>query len=348
MEDALARRILSFALDYYEKQWPFGKPKAEVAFTLVSSKEELEEVWRTYYGFGRDKHLPGFDGLFLTPHGRTDTLSIILCVLDKHLSGIKQLVLEMDHGSLMDAPGVDMEQRGIALMGSFMFLETIFHEYTHLCQYESFMEATNWTKGALLDDPTLYLHDEFLGRYVGMRTALRVMKPYMEINLFVSLSTLYTQDDMKKMDKEREQAHSFLEAQKNQLKLMASFSGMSWDQFLKGVEEELGHPVSPKGLSDLDMAQYMAFGPMKAVGERYRLISKNSFASRSGTQFLGTVRAFYEGGLSMAYGKEEVLPREELLLQNVYQIPADEAFLAEDAIYFLEETKKLVNVMVEE
>ena len=44
MEDALAERILSMAIEYYEKKWPYGKPKAEVEFTLVSSAEELEEV----------------------------------------------------------------------------------------------------------------------------------------------------------------------------------------------------------------------------------------------------------------------------------------------------------------
>ena len=231
MEDALAERILSMAIEYYEKKWPYGKPKAEVEFTLVSSAEELEEVWRIYYGLGKNQHLPNFDGQFLTPHGRADILSITLWVKEKHIQGIMQFLSEVEGGSLKDAPGVDMDKRGTALMGAFTFLETVLHEYTHLCLYETFMEATNWTKADLLDDINLYLHDEFLGRYVGMRSALEMMKSYMEPNLFGSLFMMYSQDDMKSLQEEREQAHSFLKEQKKQLAQMASGYGMSKEEF---------------------------------------------------------------------------------------------------------------------
>ncbi len=133
MPDILAERVVKECVGAYEVI--YGKPSSDVEIILCSSEEDMEAECLRIQGKDDFKDPKIYNGAFLAPDKYTDTLTITIVAEEKVVVGAKQYIREKDTASLRDTvlPGPEREKRGLKLMAFFWFVETLQHEYSHLC-----------------------------------------------------------------------------------------------------------------------------------------------------------------------------------------------------------------------
>ena len=192
MPDILAERVVKECVGAYEVI--YGKPSSDVEIILCSSEEDMEAECLRIQGKDDFKDPKIYNGAFLAPDKYTDTLTITIVAEEKVVVGAKQYIREKDTASLRDTvlPGPEREKRGLKLMAFFGFVETLQHEYSHLCSFDAVMRATDWQDpGFVKYSQNYHLHDEFIARYRGIWACLKMAEPLMETDLLYSLWNMY-------------------------------------------------------------------------------------------------------------------------------------------------------------
>lgn len=184
VEDAIA-----FFCSFYNTS-----PSLDYHVILCEDFDSLQDEWRAYYGYGAEREMPlDYDGQFLAPTQKTDTLTMLVCVDEEVAEGAERYYYEVEHGSKVDTKDPDiLEERGLTLMPFFEFIELLLHEFSHLCSYDRMMAFTNWANPEMNKIGYDYhLHDEFIARIRGTEAMLRMMQPYTELGLLYSLYQYY-------------------------------------------------------------------------------------------------------------------------------------------------------------
>ena len=186
-------RTIEDAIRFFLDLYPDVHLTCAYDIVLCDSTGSLQDEWRRYYGFDQDRVLPlPYDGQFLSPVEKTDTLTILACVKEEILAGAAQYHREVDHGLESPLEQDELEERGLKLMPFYEFVELLFHEFSHLCSFDRMMTLTDWADPQMSVNVLDYhLHDEFIARIRGTEAMLRMGAPYMETDLIYSLYQYY-------------------------------------------------------------------------------------------------------------------------------------------------------------
>ncbi|MBQ8986892.1 MAG: hypothetical protein IJ100_06580 [Lachnospiraceae bacterium] len=297
-------QILSDCLTAYHDL--YEPASSEVEFILFDSPDKLKEIRAilTNEDDGVD-----YDGNFVAPRERTDTLTILALLKEKNIRGAEQYFTEKENGSLRDT--VDDQARaarGEKLMAFFEFAEMIQHEYSHLCSYERLMTATDWADPLFLGhDWNYHLHDEFIARYRGTRAMLHMAEPYAEKNLLYSLWMGYWDDLNKEFKEHIEDVRTFLADRAKGIEtetlMFMKQNGLSSSDMIAELEHELGHPLHLKGelsasgvpkLTPIEVVEFLTFEDTEKRTIPLMYAIRNPYASYHGAQLLGLIQAFHD------------------------------------------------------
>ena len=288
------------AISFFLSIYPDATPSLDYNIILCDDFQSLEEEWRAYYGHEEDAHLPlSYDGQFLPPTKKTATLTMLVRINRDVIVGAEQYHTEMEYGR--EEPS---ETRGLMLIPFFMFLELLLHEFSHLCSYGRMMSLTAWADPQLPSHNLDYhLHDEFIARIRGTEAMLRMVKDLLEPDLIYSLYVNYVNDVKQQyLDRMEEvkgtvaKARTDLEAE---LPEMQKRQGMSLEDMVIGLEEELGHRLEfgivdgKVKLSDLEVIEFDAVDELEEKLKPYLYVLRNQYAVYEGTQFTGALVGFY-------------------------------------------------------
>lgn len=297
----------------------YSAAQSTVEFIIFDSMDELKRVRSQMTDEPDDLD---YDGNFVPPKKKSDTLTILALMKDKNLVGAEQYFKEKENGSLRDADIPDREVRGEKLMAFFEFAEMIQHEYSHLCSYERLMTAIDWADPLCLGhDWNYHLHDEFIARYRGTRAMLHMMEPYAEPNLLYSLWIGYWDDLNNDHKKHIEDVKKFLSDRAKGIEaetlMFMKQNGLSGSDMVAELEHELGHPLYFGGeltaagvpkMSAMEIAEFMTFEDTKKRTIPLMYVIRNPYASYHGAQLLGLIQAFHDhfsaghcDGLEMEY-----------------------------------------------
>lgn len=298
-------QILSDCLTAYHDL--YEPASSEVEFILFDSPAQLKAIREqlTNEDDGMD-----YDGNFVAPKEKTDTLTILALLKEKNIRGAEQYFMEKETGSLRDS-GVDDSSRtarGEKLMAFFEFAEMIQHEYSHLCSYEKLMEATNWANPLFLGhDWNYHLHDEFIARYRGTRAMLKMAEPYAEKNLLYSLWMGYWDDLNKEFKEYIESVKTFLSDRAKGIEtetlIFMKQNNLTGQDMIAELEHELGHPLHCSGeltasgvpkLTPIEVVEFLTFEETEKRTIPLMYAIKNPYASYQGAQLLGLIQAFHD------------------------------------------------------
>lgn len=303
--DDYLNRILRDVIDAYTDL--YDPASSEVEFIIFDSMDELK---RARVQMTDEPDDMDYDGNFVSPKGKTDTLTILALLKEKNLAGAEQYFMEKENGSLRDAdiPDSERAERGEKLMAFFEFVEMIQHEYSHLCSYERLMRATDWADPLILGhDWNYHLHDEFIARYRGTRAMLHMMEPYAEKNLLYSLWMGYWNDLNNDNKNYIEDVKKFLADRAKGIEvetlMFMKQNGLTDADMVSELEHELGHPLYFGGeltaagvpkMSALEIAEFMTFEDTKKRTIPLMYVIRNPYASYHGAQLLGLIQAFHD------------------------------------------------------
>ena len=309
--DEYLSRILTDCLTAYHDL--YEPASSEVEFILFDSPDKLKEIRAilTNEDDGVD-----YDGNFVAPKEKTDTLTILALLKKKNIHGAEQYYLEKENGSLRDASvddhnGMDDKSRaarGEKLMAFFEFAEMIQHEYSHLCSYERLMTATDWADPLFLGhDWNYHLHDEFIARYRGTRAMLHMAEPYAEKNLLYSLWMGYWDDLNKEFKEHIEDVKKLLSDEARGIEtetlMFMKQNKLSGQDMIAELEHELGHPLHLQGalsesgvpkLTPIEVVEFLTFEDTQKRTIPLMYVIKNPYASYHGAQLLGLIQAFHD------------------------------------------------------
>ncbi len=282
-----------------------AQPHSEVEFIICDKMEEVKSIRNNLVDDSGDGD---YNGIFLPPKAKTDTLTILALLNEREAKGAERFFREKRRGTLRDADIPDREERGVALMAFFEFMEMIQHEYSHLCSYERVMDATDWVDPLMMGhDWNYHLHDEFIARYRGTRAMLKYAKPYMESNLVYSL-WMGTYNDLITDFKEQITAiRLWLKKEamgiEQESTLFMKANGMTAQDMVMDLEHELGHRLYFKGelndrgfpkLSPIEVVEFMTFKDTAHHTIPIMYAVKNSYATYQGAQLSGLIQAFHD------------------------------------------------------
>ena len=321
IDDALLITILKEAVDAYADlytpsssessescEFPESSGNPEVEFQVFDSKDEMKKVRIELTDDSSDNE--DYDGNFVSPKQKSNLLTILALVKDEALAGAEQYFMEKKNGSLRDAD-ISFEERAVRgekLMAFFGFVEMIQHEYSHLCNYEQLMKATDWADpGIAGHDWNYHLHDEFIARYRGTRAMLHMIEAYAEPNLLYSLWMGYWDDlkschesHLEKVKKLLEDSAKGIEAETLSYMRQNRLSG---SDMAAELEQELGHPLHFQGelkdsgvpkMSALEIAEFLNVDEMKKKAIPLSYVIRNPYASYHGAQLFGLIQAFHD------------------------------------------------------
>ena len=287
------------AIGFFLSRYPCH-PECRYKIVLCEDYECLQTEWREYYGYGPSRKLPlHYDGQFLVPAGKTDSLTILVRIDASVITGARQYYKEKKSGIEMPS-----EERGLKLLSFFHFLELLCHEFSHLCSYDRMMSLASWSDPQIHSHNYDYhLHDEFIARIRGVETMLRMCCPYMETDLIYSLYMGLMQDTRKQFQERVDGVKKWIGRMKKDLEAelpaMQRREGMNDQEMLESLEYELGHKLQYGWgdgrirLSDLEAVEFSAVDEMAEKLKPYIYFLKNPYAVYEGTQFTGTLAGFY-------------------------------------------------------
>ena len=333
----LAERTVRECVLTYETL--YGGPSCKVEFILCDSEDALvKERIRIQ---GRDE-LHGqkfYNGSFLPPEEKTDTLIIVVVAENKVIQGARQFFKEEDNGSFRDTglSKPELERRGVKLMAFFSFAENLLHEYSHLCSFDALMRKTDWEEPRIIGYSWDYhLHDEFIARYRGTMAALKMAEPFMETDLLYSLWMMHWNGVEKGFREEREAITRELErVRKGNIDSIHAFmkeEGMSEEEMADELECELGHPLELRGnfypngvpkMTDIEAAEFVCIDEAARIAIPLIYALKNRAATYQGAQIFGLAHAYYDflSEKTGAGDPELLLNQDALSLPEVYGIP---------------------------
>lgn len=304
--DGLISRMLQEAVDAYHAL--YEPASSEVEYMVFDSPDQLNEVRAT---ITNEDDGMDYDGNFVPPKAKTDTLTILALLKEKNIRGAEQYYLEKENGSLKDSRTADdlaRAARGEKLMAFFEFAEMIQHEYSHLCSYERLMTATNWADPLFLGhDWNYHLHDEFIARYRGTRAMLHMAEPYAEKNLLYSLWMGYWDDLNKEFKEHIEDVKKFLADRAKGIEtetlMFMKQNNLTGQDMIAELEHELGHPLHLQGelsasgvpkLTPIEVVEFLTFEDTQKRTIPMMYVIKNPYASYHGAQLLGLIQAFHD------------------------------------------------------
>jgi len=337
LPDDLAERTVRECVRSYETL--YGSPSCEVEFILCDSDDALEKERIRIQGRDELRGQKNYNGNFLPPEEKTDTLIIVVVAEKKVIQGARQFFKEEDNGSLWDTglSKPELEHRGVKLMAFFSFAETLLHEYSHLCSFETLMRKTDWEEPRVIGYSWDYhLHDEFIARYRGTMAALKMAEPYMETDLLYSLWMMHWNGVEKGFHEEREAiTHEMERVRKGNIDSIYAFmkeEGMSGEEMADELECELGHPLELRGqfypngvpqMTDIEAAEFVCIDEAARMAIPLIYALKNQAATYQGAQIFGLAHVYYDFLFDKtgAGDPELLLNQDALSLPEVYRIP---------------------------
>lgn len=337
MPDILAERVVKECVGAYEVI--YGKPSSDVEIILCSSEEDMEAECLRIQGKDDFKDPKIYNGAFLAPDKYTDTLTITIVAEEKVVVGAKQYIREKDTASLRDTvlPGPEREKRGLKLMAFFGFVETLQHEYSHLCSFDAVMRATDWQDpGFVKYSQNYHLHDEFIARYRGIWACLKMAEPLMETDLLYSLWNMYWDGVSKSFQEEKEAIAAELkrikEGNRKSIRAFMDEEGLSSEEMAEELEYELAHPLQYRGefdaegvprMSDLEAVEFVCVEETRRAVLPMIYAVRNGSATYAGAQLFGLVHAYYDylAEKTGAGDPDLILDPSSLSLPDVIDIP---------------------------
>ena len=316
----------------------YGAPSSDIEFIVCASPQELDDIRFARSGQRSEKTGDSFyDGYFVAPGERTDTLTIFVVPKADMEEGARQFFMEKEEGSLKDAPlsPEEREARCLRLMPFFMFVELITHEYSHLCSFERLMRLTDW------EDPSLpahsldyHLHDEVIARYRSMKTLLSMTAFCMDADLLYNL-WYNCNHVVEQISREADEVYRrFIAINRkgveDTLATIQREQGLSRREMRLELEMELEHPLTCPNrsvrrtlpyLTDLEIIEFITQEGMESstIIVKYFLLCPD--ATDGGAQRAGLKQVFME---YLTAGQEDAVPPMEpdrLKLDKMIAIP---------------------------
>ena len=230
--------------DIYQKQ------DCDIEIIICETTEDFDTISQKYMAEKIKKDFRDYDGRFICPQSPGETFRIIFILKVEDIPGMEQYVSEQDTGSLrdVDLPAEERERRGLALMGFFHFVETLLHEYSHLCSFEQYMQVTDWEDPAIgAHSIDYHLQDEFIARYRSTMAVLKMIEPFAESDLLYSLWLSYWNGAKRAYSHETETMQAIIDNQRagieQELGSMILLMNLSFEDLSAELEMELGHKL---------------------------------------------------------------------------------------------------------
>ena len=222
-------------------------------------------------------------------------------------------------------------------MAFFGFVETLQHEYSHLCSFDAVMRATDWQDpGFVKYSQNYHLHDEFIARYRGIWACLKMAEPLMETDLLYSLWNMYWDGVSKSFQEEKEAIAAELkrikEGNRKSIRAFMDEEGLSSEEMAEELEYELAHPLQYRGefdaegvprMSDLEAVEFVCVEETRRAVLPMIYAVRNGSATYAGAQLFGLVHAYYDylAEKTGAGDPDLILDPSSLSLPDVIDIP---------------------------
>ena len=372
----LIERNIESAIDAFHEIYP--KPDCEIEIIICDSIEDFRLLSQEYVQEDISKESMKYDGRFICPKSSDEVFRILFVLSEDDMPGMERYVFERENGSLKDADMYqkEREKRGIDLMGFFHFLETLLHEYSHLCSFEQYMKMTNWADpGIAAHSVDYHLQDEFLARYRSTLVALRMLESFAERDLIYSIWMSYSVGAQKAYSKEKDRLQLFLDIQRtsieNEMEEVLSVTGMSSGELASEIERELGHKLENADqrndagipiLSDTEIVEYMMVDDFEdsdfddgTTGEEVNdylrrsltpvlYYTRNRLSTYQASQLYGLVTAFNDFLCSHIDGKDSgsIVEKSYTNMVNVLEKPFQEFIESEQLSKIADRIKELI------
>ena len=152
-----------------------------------------------------------------------------------------------------------------------------------------------------------HLHDEFITRYRGIWTCLKMAEPLMETDLLYSLWNMYWDGAMKGFQEEKgaiaAELKSITEGSRKSIRAFMDAEGLSPVEMEEELEYELAHPLQYRGefdadgvprMSDLEAVEFVCIEETKRAVIPLIYAVKNRTATYEGAQLFGMIHAYYD------------------------------------------------------